>query len=52
VPVAIEGGRGLGMCTLVDSLVALVRDGVIKAAEALRTRPIARADRGAPPGRD
>jgi twitching motility protein PilT len=39
VPVAIESGRRLGMRTLTDSLVALVRDGVIEADEALRAAP-------------
>jgi twitching motility protein PilT len=39
VPIAIEGGRRLGMSTLTDSLVSLVREGSVGPAEALRHAP-------------
>jgi twitching motility protein PilT len=42
VPVAIESGRRLGMRTLTDSLVALVRDGIVAAAEAMDAAPDSR----------
>jgi twitching motility protein PilT len=39
LPVAIEAGRRLGMNTMIDSLGALVRNGVVDAAEACRQAP-------------
>jgi twitching motility protein PilT len=39
LPVAIEAGRRLGMNTMIDSLGALVRTGVVEAAEACRQAP-------------
>jgi Tfp pilus assembly pilus retraction ATPase PilT len=39
---AIEGGRRLGMVTMNDALGALVREGVVEIAEAVRCAP----DRG------
>jgi twitching motility protein PilT len=36
LPIAIESGRRMGMRTLTDALVALVRDGVVDPAEAVR----------------
>ena len=43
LPIAIESGRTLGMKTMVDSLGALVRDGVVEIADACAVAP----DRGA-----
>ena len=43
VPVAIEGGRRLGMRTLTDSLVAHVRDGGVEPAAAIAAAPDRRA---------
>ena len=39
LPIAIESGRGLGMRTLVDSLGALVRDGVVDISDACACAP-------------
>jgi twitching motility protein PilT len=39
LPIAIEGGRSLGMQTMVDSLGALVRDGVVEIGEACGCAP-------------
>lgn len=39
LPIAIEGGRRLGMVTMNDALGALVRDLVVNAAEACRCAP-------------
>jgi twitching motility protein PilT len=39
LPIAIEGGRRIGMVTMNDALGALVRDGVVEAAEACRAAP-------------
>ena len=39
LPIAIESGRSLGMKTMVDSLGALVRDGVVELAEACAAAP-------------
>jgi twitching motility protein PilT len=39
MPIAIQSGRRLGMRTMTDALVSLVRDGVIDAAEAGRNAP-------------
>jgi twitching motility protein PilT len=43
LPIAVESGRSLGMNTMVDSLGALVRDGVIEIAEACAAAPDRRA---------
>jgi twitching motility protein PilT len=42
LPIAIDGGRGLGMVTMNDALGALVRDGVVDVNDACRCAP----DRG------
>jgi twitching motility protein PilT len=39
LPIAIEGGRSLGMQTMVDSLGALVRDGIVEIGEACGCAP-------------
>lgn len=39
LPMAIEAGRDLGMMPMIDSLSALVREGLIDAAEACRRAP-------------
>ncbi len=39
LPIAIDGGRRLGMVTMNDALGALVRDGAIEVAEACRCAP-------------
>jgi Tfp pilus assembly pilus retraction ATPase PilT len=39
LPIAIESGRSLGMKTMVDSLGALVRDGVVELTEACASAP-------------
>jgi twitching motility protein PilT len=43
LPIAIESGRSLGMNTMVDSLGALVRDGVVEIGEACAAAPDRRA---------
>jgi twitching motility protein PilT len=39
LPIALDGGRRLGMMTMNDSLGALVRDGIVDAAAACRRAP-------------
>jgi twitching motility protein PilT len=39
LPIAIDGGRRLGMMTMVDSLGALVREGIVEPAAACRRAP-------------
>ena len=39
LPIAIEGGRSLGMKTMVDSLGTLVRDGIVEIGEACGCAP-------------
>jgi twitching motility protein PilT len=39
LPIAIESGRSLGMTTMVDSLGALVRDGVVEIGDACGAAP-------------
>jgi twitching motility protein PilT len=39
LPIAIESGRGLGMRTMVDSLGALVRDGIVDIRTACSSAP-------------
>ena len=43
LPIAVESGRSLGMNTMVDSLGALVRDGVVEIGEACAAAPDRRA---------
>jgi twitching motility protein PilT len=43
LPIAVESGRSLGMNTMVDSLGALVRDGVVEIGEACGAAPDRRA---------